>query len=402
MTDALAQTESTDGLTRLSTILNKLTNSRAMSQSDVAGERAQLSAMSLDFNTASPPVAEKLAQTLPQLFDYGSRWIAARMLRDTGLVDETKGAFALTALCTAMTAEKDAGSRYMLAALVRDLGLKHESLSGAATTAIADCLGQEKDPYSRSAEKNSMMAVGMKYEAAGAAAVAGAAKGLREDADPYARILFAGDLRDLAEKWPSQAAAVFDALINAAQEEKDIPAMRHIARHISTLAADNPASIPAAVTALSAGIARETRNEAISAYSHALMTIGALQPMPVIAAIGADYAGFKGVAGKDKRRMAICNLASLGDAGSAEAEAASKILQSALPDEPQAHYRRLIVTGLLTCARNGIDTTDIKEAMKDQLTREKDRETRDTLDRSLRSLGYVRPYTTVVNFPSAG
>ena len=167
MTDALAQTGSTDGL---SDVLNKLACSRKMSLGDVANKRQKLADMSLSFNSTSTPLAEKLAATLPDITDYGSRWIAARMLRDTGLTDEARGEFAMTALCTALTVEKDAGSRYMLASLLRDIGLKHESLAVVAAAAIGGSLCREKDPYARSAEKNSLMALGMKYEAAGGVA----------------------------------------------------------------------------------------------------------------------------------------------------------------------------------------------------------------------------------------
>lgn len=398
MTNASAQTESTDGL---SDVLNKLAGPERLNLSDVASERQKLADMSQGFNRTSNPVAEKLAAALPGISDCSSRWITARMLHDTGLIDETKGEFALTALCTALSSEKDPGSRYMIASLVRDIGQKYESLSAVAAAAIADTLSREKDHYSRVAEKNSLMAVGTKFEAAGAVAAAGIAKALQDEADPYTRILFAGDLRALGTKWPAQSSDIVGRLILAVENEKEIPALRHLTQNITTLVQENPEAAPAALQAFTAGILRETRSDAISAFANGLMALGAQNPLAVIAAIDQDYEGFKGIAGRDKRRMMICNLSNLAETGPDEAQAASQVLIGKMTDEPEAFHRRLIIAGLMNCAREGIDTTAVKEELKEQLVRERDRETRDTLERNLRSLGYVKPYGHVVTFPPA-
>jgi hypothetical protein len=190
-------------------------------------------------------------------------------------------------------------------------------------------------------------------------------------------------------------------LIGAVETEKEIPALRHLTQNISALVKINPAAAPNALQAFAAGILRETRSDAIAAFANGLMALGEQNPLGVIAAIGQDYDEFKGAAGRDKRRMMICNLSNLAGMGPAEALAASGALLGKMADEPEAFHRRLIIDGLMTCAREGIDVTAVKEELKTQLARERDRETRETLERNLRSLGYVKPFGNVVNFPAA-
>jgi hypothetical protein len=400
MTDTLSQPE-TDSLTRLSDVLNKLTRRGSLTISDVAAERQKLADMALSFNGASTPVAEKLAEALPGMTDYGSRWIAARMLKETGLKDEKQGEFALDTLASALATEKDSGSRHMLAALIRDIGVAHEALAVPAAAAISSALGREKDAYAHSAEKQSLMTLGMKYEAAGAVATAGVSKALLEETDSYMRIMHANNLRDLGLKYASQSGAAVTSLAKALAKESDTGPLRQIAQNIARISDKNPATVPQAVSALTAGVVRAQTSDAVAANSTALMSIGEKHPLPVIVAMEKDYAAFReeGLANKDKRRNYICDLSRLAGLGATEALACSKVLLNALNGEPEAHHRRLIIGGLMTCARSGIDETEIREGLKTQLNGERDRETRDTLERSLRSLGYVKPYRNVLTLP---
>ncbi len=400
MTDTLTQPE-TDSLTRLSDILNKLAGRQGLSISDVAAERQKLADMALTFNGEAAPVAEKLAEALPGMADYGSRWIAARMLKETGLKDETQGDFALQSLSAALVTEKDPGTRYMLAALVRDIGIAHEALAVPAAAAISGALAREKDPYARNAEKNSLMALGIKYEAAGAVAVAGASKALLEEADPYSRIMLANDLRDLALKYASQAGAVVTSLSKAGKKEADAGTLRNVTQNIAKIAGRHQGSLPQAIAALAAGVAEKNGSDGVAAYASALAQIGEKHPLPVIVQMESDYAKFRdtGAANKDRRRNYICTLSHFADQGGPAAETCSKVLLGALQGEPEAHHRRMITEGLMNCARNGVEATDIREGLKSQLDQERDRETRDALERSLRALGYVRPATSVLTFP---
>lgn len=386
-----------DSLTRLSDVLNKLAG-RSLTMGETEEERKKLAAMSLNFNGASVPAAEKIAETLPGMTDYGSRWIASRMLRDLGLKDETQGDFALTTLCATLSAEKDPGSRYMLCNLVRDLGLAHEGLAVTAAAAIAGTVGREKDSEALMSEKGSLMALGLKYEAAGAIAVAGLSKALQENTEPYSRILLSSDLRDIGLKYPSQARAVITSVCKATQNETDTWTTQHVAQHLTSVALKNPSVAPQAMTAFSAGVARATRIESIFAWSNALNTLGKSHPMAAIVAMEQGFDDPAITAHKDKRRAYICNLSALADIGHPEAEACSKVLLKNLKKEPDAHQRRLIIKGLVTCINNRIDSRDVKDGLRKQLSREKDRETRETLERALRSLGYIKPVSNLVPF----
>jgi hypothetical protein len=102
---------------------------------------------------------------------------------------------------------------------------------------------------------------------------------------------------------------------------------------------------------------------------------------------------------KDKRRAYICNLSKLAETGTAEAGICSGMLLDILKQEPDAHQRRLAVSGLMTCVRNKINPKAVKQGLKDLQSQERDPETREALARALRSLGYIRPVQNLV--PSA-
>lgn len=399
MTNTSAQPESAGSL---GDVLNKLASLRAFGGDDLAAEREKLAKMSENFNASCAPAAEKLAEALPKIRDYGSRWIAARMLRDTGLVDEKKGAFALGPLGDALAAEKDAGLRYMLSDLLRDIGLKHESLAPSAATAIAKTLGAETDNYAVSSEAAALMALGLKYESAAGIAMAGVAKVLETRTDPSARILYSGKLRNLGLARGSQGEAAITALSQAAEKETDFSALRQMTQHIAAVALKHDGLAERTIKTLAAGVKHATKNDGVSAYNYALSLMGEQHPLPVIAAIAKDYDGFKGDCGADKRRQSICTLSGLADKGPMDAGETSRVLMKALKDEPVAHHRRMILDGLMTCIHNGVDERVVLKGLKEHLPQERDRETLDKLDRSLRSLGYIRPVTNSLVLAPAG
>jgi hypothetical protein len=390
MTHTPAQAESAD---TLGDVLNKLVNARAFSGTDIAVEREKLNVLSQNFNASSAPAAEKLAEALPKIKDYGARWIAARMLRDSGLVSETKGEYALKPLSDVLSAEKDAGMRYMFSDLLRDIGLKHENLAPKAAKAISETLVKETDNYARSSEAGALMALALKNETAASAAMEGVAKVLDAHDNPLGRITYSGKVRDLGLAWPSQAQAAMTALTQAAQKETDFAAMRQIAQNIAAVGLENGNVAEKAIKALAAGVKRSTKSDGVAAYSYALSQMGQQYPLPVIAAINKDYEGFAGKEGDHHRRMSICTLSHLADKGPMEAGEASRVLMKALKNEPDGHHRRLIFDGLMNCVHNGVDERTVRESLKEQLLQERDREALDKLERNLRSLGYIRPVT---------
>lgn len=387
MTHTIAQPESAG----LGDILNKLANPRCLSGSDIAGEREKLAAISQNFNAALQPTAEQLAAALPKINDYGSRWITARMLRDTGLVNETKGKFALSPLCEAMASSKDAGMRYMIADLVRDLGVRHDSLAPAAAAAIAKTFVAETDAFSKNSQAGALMQLALKNEAAAPAALAAIAQALHEEETPARRIRLACRLRDLGRAWPSQAEAALKALTQAAEKETDFPVLGQMTQHVAAVALANEKAAEGAIRALAAGVRRETKSDGIAAYCYGLSLIAATHALPVIAAIAKDYEGFKGDGGADKRRMSIVTLTGLSGKGPMECGESARVLMKALSGESDAFHRRLIYKGLMECVRNGVESGPVRECLKQHLPDERDREGMETLERSLRSLGYIRP-----------
>lgn len=396
MTSTEAQPEN-DGLTQLSSVLNKLAG-RGLTIGEAEDQRKQLSTLSANFKGASVPAAEKLAEVLPKMTDYGARWIAARMLRDFGLKNETEGAFALKAICDVLETEKSAGARYMFCNLLRDLGLAHEGLALTAATAVAETVEREKDSEALMSQKAALKELALKYEAASHVAVAGLSAAQQNSTDPYARILLSSDLRDIALKHPVQSCTVIAVITDAAQARQDSWVTQHATRHIAPIALQFPGSLLMAATmqAAAAGVARAEKLETVFAWSNLLGELSKADPMLGLIALKNGLRNPVVMAHKDKRRAYICNLSALAEAGTAEAGVCSGMLLDILKQEPDAHQRRLAIKGLMACVHNKINPKAVKQGLKDLQLQEKDPETRETLARALRSLGYIRPVQNLV------
>ncbi|MDE1151968.1 MAG: hypothetical protein PW788_05455 [Micavibrio sp.] len=374
--------------TTLSETLNRLSQ-KNLSTADAAEDRRALAAMATGFNDASLPVAEKLASALGDIGDYGARWITAKMLRDAGLKDEQQGTIAMDAYTRELKTEKDVGSRYMFSGLARDIGVKFEALSVPAATAIAATLATEKDGYARNIEKNALMALANSSEAAAPVAIAALGAALLNEPDKFMRQMLSGNLADIGVNYASQAGAALAALAKGAEQEKDGSTVRRYAQDIALIAINAPDVVPQAIRVLSNGMNNGGNNEATVGYSNALRAIGEQHPMAVIVAAqtSLDLGG-----SKDQRRLHISNLKGLAALGHAESTAVAGVLAHTLAVEKEAFNRRLAVEGLMACITNRIDEAPVKQALQSALTTERDRETRDDITRSLRSLGIVVPY----------
>jgi hypothetical protein len=399
MTSTETQPE-TDSVTRLSSVLNKITGG-ALSFSEMEGPRRELAGISSDFSTASAAAAEKLAKSLPSIKDYGSRWIAARMLRDIALKDETQGDVALIAICSTLSREKDAGLRYMLCDLLRDLGLKHENLAVPAAVAIAEAAGSEKDIPALMSEKTALLALGLKYEAAAPVALAGLGKMLQNADAPHTCIRLSSGLRDIALQHPSLAPGVIGAMADATAQGSDPMTVQQVARHMTDIARSAADTLPQVVDIAGARAALATKSENIFAWTNVLHHLGAADPMLVITALKEGLASPAVLSHADKRRAYICNLSHLAENGKTESGLCSGALLKVLKEEPDAHHRRLVIGGLMNCVRNRINPKAIRQGLKDQLRRERDRETKDMLERALRSLGYICPVPKLVPVQAA-
>ncbi|TAL30292.1 MAG: hypothetical protein EPN97_12780 [Alphaproteobacteria bacterium] len=394
MTSTGTQPEN-DGVARLSSVLNKIAGG-ALSFSEMEGPRRELAGISSDFNGVSGAAAEKLAEALPRITDYGSRWIAARMLRDIALKNETQGAAALTALCGAVSREKDAGMRYMLCDLLRDVGLKHENLAVSAATTIAEAAGRENDIPALMSEKAALLALGLKYASAAPVAIAGLSNVMQGANAPHTSIRLSAGLRDIALQHPLFSADVIGVMADAARNGADSVTVQQITRHMTEIALNAPDVLPQAVEVASARVKSENKFENIFAWTNVLHNLSAADPALVITILKDGLASPAVMSHADKRRAYICNLSDLADTGKTESGICSGALLKALKEEPDAHHRRLIIGGLMTCVRNRINPKAIRQGLKDQLRKERDRETKDTLERALRSLGYLAPAPRLV------
>lgn len=383
-------------LQSLSATLNRLSQ-KGLTITERDEERRNLAAYAANFNNVSAPTAQKLWDALPNITDYGARWIAAKMLRDAGLKNEAEGEIALAALTVTFVENSDPGSRQMVSGLIRDIGIQHDGLAVQATVGLSMLLGKETDQGARFAEKNALMSLAMKYEHVSPVASEYIGKALLADDDPQARIMISGDLRALGTTYPTQATSAMRRIAKAAEQETDMLTAQHFAHDIAAIALQHPSTAAEAVETLSAGFRAGKDVATLSGYAHALSLIGEKHPAPVIA----EMAGLleEGL-GNDQRRMLFVSLKDLADTGGVTTTASVETLKTALGKEEVPFNRRLIVEGLMTGVRAETSEGEaVKETLKAHLENEKDPETYKHVERHLRSLGYVKPFAgNVVSF----
>lgn len=380
-----------DNLSHLSEILNKLAK-RGLGVLELETERNALAAASKTFNGAAATVITKIADALPDVTDNGSRWIMARMLRDLGLKNETDAETALKTLVTCFQSEKDAGTRAMACGQMREIALAYEPLSGMAAAAIALHLMAEKDAYARNTQKNALLSIGMAYEAAAPTTVSFIGNMLATENDPASRMTLSTNLQEIAAKYPSQAKAVIAQLSKTAEEDDNKDAQRKYAQDIGMIGFTNPGATALSIAALAEGFKRGGTVETTAAYSHNLLLLGLNHPMAVIAEIDSGMKNYD----ENQRRMSAVSLTRLADIGKPEATASAAVMMAALKDEDSSYNRRLLVQGLMTAVRNKADEAQVLELFKREFKRERDKETRELLDRSLRHLGFITPVPVLV------
>lgn len=352
--------------------------------------RKDLAGYAKTFNGASTPAAQQLADALPNITDYGSRWITAKLLRDAALKDaKVLGGNTTAILFGAFATDTDAGMRYMAAGLIRDIGLAHPAQAVNAAGAIAMLLGREKDDYARSYQKGALLELGLAYEAAAPLAVDAIGQLILSEKDSFTRVDYAQSLGKLGQKYPSQSSAAVKQLSQGAAAETDGFAAHKIAENITNIALSNATSFPAALDALANGFAMAGRIEALSGNANGLARLADKHPAAVAVVIEKQL---EGASSRDQRRLSILNLKHIAALDATGANIAAPILLNALGNETDPLYRRHIVDGLLTATTNRADAAPVLDALKAQQQIEKDPETRDTIDHAMRRLGYVRPF----------
>lgn len=377
----------------LSRVLNSLAG-KGLSQAETSEQRANLVVLAKDFNGTSGPTVEKVIQSLSMVSDYGSRWIMAKMMRDAALKNPDVAATVADALYNHFAKTGDAGMRQMASGLLRDIGISNESVAVRAASSIALLLENEKDMPAKIAQKNALMTLAMTYEAAAPIAVCAIGQAMANEPTPGFRIQLSGDLREAGMKYASQSGAVIKRHSAAVLKEKDGLAGQHYAQNMSEVALRNRGIVTEAITALSEGFRISRDVVAVSGFARALTALGQQHPAAVINEMSTLIEdGLQ----KDHRRMLVIGLSDLAQLGGVPTSAAESVLLRALPQEPDAYNRRIIINGLMTAASHGNDDGErVKDALKRYLPQEKDPETLKLVDKSLRSLGYVRPFVSNV------
>lgn len=352
--------------------------------------RKDLAAYAASFNGAATPAAQQLADALPKMTDYGSRWIAAKLLRDAAVKDATVlGGNTTAILLGAFATDTDAGMRYMAAGLIRDIGLAQPAQMLNAAGAVATLLGREKDDYARSYQKGALLELGLASAVAAPFAVDVIGQLMLNEKDSFTRVDLAQSLGKLGQKYPSQAVAAVNHLAQAAAKETDGFAAHKIAENITNIALSNPAAFPAALDALANGFAMAGRIEVLSGNANGLARLAEKHPAAVAVVIEKQLGG---TSSRDQRRLSILNLKHIAALDTTGANIAAPILLNVLSNETDPLYRRHIVDGLLTATTNRAAAAPVLDALKVQQQTEKDPETRDAIDHAMRRLGYVRPF----------
>ncbi len=353
--------------------------------------RKNLAAYASSFNGASTPAAQQLADALPKIFDYGSRWITAKLLRDAAVKDaKVLGGNTTAIIFGAFATDTDAGMRYMAAGLIRDIGLAHPAQTVNAAGAIAMLLLRETDDYARGYQKGAILQLGLASEAAAPLAVDAIGQLILNEKDSFARVDYAQNLGALGTKYASQSTAAVKQLGQAAANETDGFAAHKIAENITNIALYNASSFPAALAALANGFAKDGLIEALSGNANGLARLAEKHPAAVAVVLEKQL---QAGSTRDQRRLSILNLKHIAALDTVGANIAAPILLNALNNETDPLYRRHIVDGLLTATTNRADTAPVLDALKSQQQSEKDPETRDVIDHAMRRLGYVRPFT---------
>jgi len=340
------------------------------------------------FDTAAAPSLAQVKAALDSNPPFNERWRLYRTAAQIG------GNEAADVLAAALPTEKDAGIRYMTAGLLRDIAKAAPETADVAAKAVAQAATKEVDAYARRSMELSLADIAA--AAPTAIAAQALAANLSKPSDTLTRSLQAGQLSDFVAAAPQTGAQILPAVIDAFAQEKDKLAAHHLARTLTTIAhADaslRPAVITAVMDALTTPPSQAHPIEKTFAAASALHSIGSQAPADVTQALAQHLT--QGAAGDNARRLCILGLGAFAEADKDCAKTAAKALLKALTTESDALHRRHIVDGVMKAVYNGFNSQSAGGAFYAHLNaRERDRETREKISRSLRQLGHKTPAT---------
>jgi hypothetical protein len=344
-----------------------------------------------DSFSEQPPATQDLNRSFDvaaaAALPFGARWDAYRHIAGTG------GAEAPALLAQALAAEKDSGLRYMTASLLREAGIATPEAGVTAAAAIALALKTEADAYARRSMELSLAALAGAQERALPLAAAAIADSIQKTPDVMTRCLQARQLGTFCEAAPAVRSQVLPAVAEVFAAEKSPVASHHLARTLAVIADDDalrPQVIGLLMYALATPHSAAAPVEKTFAAAYALHHIGATAPQEVSLAMARTL--LRAGQGDTARRLCILGLGAFAEADGESAKTAAKALVRALERETEPLYRRYIVDGLMNAANNGVNNQSVGHALYLHLSaRERDRETRDKITRTLRSLGHKTP-----------
>lgn len=381
-------------LAQLDQSLATLTNSKQrLGVESVAGEREKLLKLDGKFNDVASPAAEKLAAALPHVYDYGSKWVTARMLQNIALQDDSQKNIAFDALRDYFIHDKDSGTRGMAATLLRNMGLKYPELATTAAGDIATVLATEKDAYSAKGMQGSLMMLAVTHQGAATITAHSTDKLLQKEKDVLSASELTGNLHVLGTQYPEIAPLAIDTLVRKLDGEKDNVIARKVAQTLSDLGAVTPALVPVIITALQKAAVESPSHEILSAATNSLQRLSGQHGAAVITAAEQSLETIGTTGNALKRHQFISTINNIGQDQDTFAPQAAQIMMRLLENETDAQTKRSLAKNIADFARSGaITSKTAADALQAQIDAPNDVETKIELVRLVRVLGHEKKF----------
>lgn len=356
--------------------------------------RKTLISLGRHFDGASiQPAAEKLAAVLPTITDYTSRYTTLTLLGDIGQKNAASAKTVSDGLARYIATEKDGGLVYMTGQKLAAIASAYPETAETAATAVAAALGKEKDDYARRSLSFSMASIGHISAPARDIAIDALGAALTQEKDVVARCLTSGTLSDFGIMSKASADKTLQIYAKVLENELSPQVMNHITQDMAAVAKAQPETLPAAVDMLVSVIndkdGKIKQPEKIFAASHALRLLGDQAPATVATAV-ADALTRKTLP-ETQRRVYILTLDALAKADTGAAQTAHAALLQTLGREPSSLNRRHSINGIMSAVKNGMDGKETAAQLFKHLDEERDRETRELINRNLMMLGHPLP-----------
>ena len=356
--------------------------------------RKTLISLGRHFDGASvQPAAEKLVSVLPTITDYTSRYTTLILLSDIGQKNAASAQTVARGLADYIATEKDGGLVYMTGQKLASLASAYPETAATAAHAVAGALQREKDDYARRSLSFSMASIGHTSADARDIAIDALGTALTTEKDIVARCLTSGTLSDFGMMSTASADKTLKIYADALDKELSPQVMNHITQDIAAVAKAQPETLQTAIDALVDIINDQNgkikQPEKIFAASHALRLLGDQSPAQVATAVADALTG--NTLPETQRRVYILTLDALAKTDTGAAQTAHAALTQTLGSEPSSLNRRHSINGIMSAVKNGVDGKETAAKLFKHLDSERDRETREMINRTLMTLGHPLP-----------